>query len=324
MLELWEDDNDPPLHPAHREMVRRAHETGGNLVNMIENLLSISRLKTGRITPLKMFFDGHMAVAGVAAGLSHLASEKGVAIVNDMPQGYRIYADPGLLQEAIRNLLSNAIKFSGKGDVVTVFAPAGDRAALAVRDTGVGIRKDHIPRLFRHEEKTSTIGTSGELGTGLGLPLTSDIITAHGGSVKVESEMGKGSLFTITLPMARPVILIVDDEPEMRLLLRMRMEALDAEIVEADGVESALAILKSREAHLVITDVFMPARDGFDLLSSIKSVKGRNLPVLVVTSDSRMETREKAFRLGADDFVTKPIATMDIIPRARRLLLGGF
>lgn len=324
MLELLENDNDPPLHPAHREMVRRAHETGGNLVNMIENLLSISRLKTGKITPIKRFLDGHTAVAVVAAGLSHLASEKGVSIVNEMPRGYRIYADPDLLQEAVRNLLSNAIKFSGKGDVVTVFAPAGDRASVAVRDTGVGIRKDIIPRLFRHEEKTSTIGTSGELGTGLGLPLTGDIIAAHGGSVKVESEMGKGSLFTISLPMARPVILIVDDEPEMRLLLRMRMETLDAEIVEADGVDSAMDILRSRETHLVITDVFMPVRDGFDLLSSIKRVKGRNLPVLVVTSDSRMETREKAFRLGADDFVTKPVTTMDIIPRARRLLLGGF
>lgn len=324
MLELLEDDNNPPLHPAHREMVRRAHETGGNLVNMIENLLSISRLKTGKITPIKRFLDGHMAVAGVVAGLSHLASGKGVAVVNDMPQGYRIYADPDLLQEAVRNLMSNAIKFSRKGDVVTVFAPAVDRAAVAVRDTGVGIKKDLVPRLFRHEEKTSTIGTSGELGTGLGLPLTSDIITAHGGSVKVESEIGKGSLFTISLPMVRPVILIVDDEPEMRLLLRMRMETLDAEIVEADGVDSAMAVVRSREVHLVITDVFMPVRDGFDLLSSIKGVKGRNLPVLVVTSDSRMETREKAFRLGADDFVTKPVATMDIIPRARRLLLGGF
>jgi PAS domain S-box-containing protein len=324
MLALLEMETDPPLHPTHREIVRRVHEMGGNLVTMIENLLSISRLKTGKMTPLKRFLNGNALVAKVTAGLSHLASEKGVSIVNDVPQGYRIYADPDLLQEAVRYLLSNAIKFSRKGDVVTVFVPEGDKAAMAVRDTGVGIRQDLIPRLFRHEEKTSTVGTSGELGTGLGLPLTGDIITAHGGSVKVESEMGKGSLFTITLPFAKPLILIVDDEPEMRLLLRMRMEALDVEIVEADGVGSAMAVVRSREVNLVITDVFMPVRDGFDLLSSIKSVKGSNLPVMVMTSDSRMETREKAFRLGADDFVTKPFTTADIIPRARRLLLGLF
>ncbi|MBI4667406.1 MAG: PAS domain S-box protein [Nitrospinae bacterium] len=321
LLKLIDEDRERPLHPEHREIIGKIIESGGNLTRMIGELLSISRLKTGTITPKPRFLDGFAIVARVAGGLSYLAQNKGIAVVNQVQPDYRIYADPDLFSEVIHNMVSNAIKFSRKGDRITIFAPEESVSTLAVQDTGTGISPENIQRIFIHEEKTSQPGTAGELGSGLGLPLSSDIMRAHGGSLGVESELGKGSTFFASLPPTRPLVLAVDDEPVIRFMIKEQLRAMDVDIMEAGDVDTAIEMLRQRKPHLVITDISMPGKDGFSLVAHIKTAM-KEIPVMVITSDSRLETREKAFKMGADDFITKQMDPSELIPRARRLLIA--
>jgi signal transduction histidine kinase len=303
-----------------KQILDRIFKSGDRMMAMIDQLLKISRLQTGKITPQPRFFKGYMAVAATIGSLSHNAAQKGIAITNDIPVDMRFYADPTLFDEVLGNLLSNAIKFCSKGDKITFFVPPGSNSAIAIRDTGKGIDDKRIPDLFRDEVTTTTLGTAGEMGTGLGLPFSHDIMEAHGGELTVESAPGKGSVFCAKLPHVTPLALVVDDDPDMLLILRIHLEKIGADVIEALDGEKALSAMKDRLPHIVITDIMMPGMDGFTLLDRIKqNSQTSGIPVIVITSADG-EIRGDAFRHGADDFVSKPIDPQDFIPRVRRFV----
>ena len=314
-------DRDHPLHESHEELIKRVLASGENMAAMIDNLLKISRLQTGKIMLASRFIDLHQPLRFAFGNFSHLAEAKGIELANDIPQGFRVYGDPELLCVLIQNLLSNAIKFCRKGDRITFFSPGADKATFAVQDTGVGMDQKFLQNIFRHEEKTTTLGTAGEGGTGLGLPLCHDIITAHGGTIEVESKEGRGSVFYVKLPAVRPKILLVEDAKPARMIFRHALEQLDVDVLEAENGEIALALLRDYVPHLVITDLTMPVMDGFQLMERIRSrPEIKAVPIIVLTSDSSMETREKAIRLGADDFVTKTAGTEEFLPRVLKFV----
>jgi PAS domain S-box-containing protein len=303
-----------------KKILDSVFNSGDRMLAMIEDLLKTSRLQTGQITPQPRFFKGHMAAAVTIGSLSHLASQKGIVIMNDVPLDMRLYADQSLFDEVLLNLLSNAIKFCSSGDKITIFIPPGLKSAIAVRDNGKGINEAAIPSLFKHEVKTTTSGTAGEMGTGLGLPYSYDIMRAHGGDITVESAPGKGAVFTARLPYVKPVALVVDDERTVRMLARIQLEKIGIDVVEAVDGATALSAIKERRPHIVITDINMPGMDGFELLGRLKQdIPTREIPVIVITA-MEAETRENAFRHGADDFVRKPIEAEDFIPRVRRFV----
>ncbi|MBF8271247.1 MAG: PAS/PAC sensor hybrid histidine kinase [Magnetococcales bacterium] len=192
---------------------------------------------------------------------------------------------------------------------------------MAVKDTGVGIAQEQIKNLFKLEEKTSTIGTAGESGTGFGLPFSMDIVKAHGGQLTVESRLGEGSTFCVTLSEVVPRILIVDDDPDSRALFEhyLNKEGVVLDVC-ATGPEG-LRLLGSHRYHLVICDIQMPGMDGFAFLEKMKAdPKLKLIPTLLVTADENVATRQKAFQMGAYDFITKPMASQDLVPRLRRFL----
>tara|TARA_Y100000294_G_scaffold170025_1_gene181851 strand:- start:504 stop:1199 length:696 start_codon:yes stop_codon:yes gene_type:complete len=229
--------------------------------------------------------------------------------------------DFDLFGEVIQNLLSNAIKFCKKGDTIKAFSVKNEGTDIAVSDTGVGIDDWLLNKVFKHEEKTSTIGTGGEKGIGLGLPFCYDIVKAHGGSLAFESVKGKGTTFYAKLPTVRPSILVVDDDLSMRKLLIKKLQSVEANIVEAENGEIALKIIENEEPHLILLDIVMPGIDGFEVLERIRNqIELRSLPVIVITSDNNTETRNRAFHLGANDFITKPIKAEDLIPRVRKFV----
>ncbi|HEB71620.1 MAG TPA: PAS domain S-box protein [Nitrospirae bacterium] len=187
------------LSENQKNICRRAIKSGENMVNMIDRLLDISKLQTGRIKPERKQFDIHITVNACIEGFKPLADEKEIQIISEIPEGAKFHGDPYLIGEVINNLIGNSVKFCGSGDKITVFVPSWDKPTLAVKDSGAGIKESVIKDLFKHEEKTSGIGTAGEKGTGLGLPLSYDIIKAHGGELTVESIPGAGCIFCITL-----------------------------------------------------------------------------------------------------------------------------
>ncbi|MDH5637150.1 MAG: sensor histidine kinase [Nitrospinota bacterium] len=184
----------------NRRLMSMATRAAHGLMDMIDNLLDISRLQTGSVRVSKKQVNVRLLIESIAQTERFRADEKEVQIVNQVPPDYFLHADYHLYGEVIQNLLSNAVKFCRPGDSVTIYRPEDQPGALAIRDTGVGIPPDTISHLFDHSQKTTSQGTAGERGSGLGLPYCHDIMEAHGGYIRVESEPGSGSVFTITAP----------------------------------------------------------------------------------------------------------------------------
>ncbi len=322
LLKLLMREEDNPALSQYMEFIKNAHGTAERTVKMIDEVLHVSRFRMGQIQLNKKFVDGNTICAIAGATISFAAKEKGVSIKNEMPENTRLYADMDLLVEVLQNLLANAVKFCKPGDTITMFAPSSELSTIAVKDTGEGVDEDLAPDLFRHDVKTTTLGTDGEKGTGLGLPLCNDIMEAHGGSLSVESTSGEGSIFFARLPTRKPVALVVDDDAIMRYLFRELLHSINVNTLEAENGKIALELIDKESPDIVVCDVKMPVMDGFEALTRIKrNPATSNVPVILVTSDNRMETSEKAVRLGADDFIPKPVNKEEFIPRVRKYVI---
>jgi len=308
----------------HTDLLQHSVNTCESALQMIDQLLNISRLQTGNIKPKFQFADARSLCDRDIEKLAYLAEKKGIEIRNEIPERFRIYVDHELFEGVIQNLLSNAVKFCDKGDRITLFCPPGKDTTIAVKDSGMGIKKEILPNLFKFEEKTSTLGTSGERGSGLGLPFSKEIIDLHGGTLTVESKEGKGSTFFVQLPSVRPTILIVDDSKEERGLLKRILKNMDLEILEAENGAEAFDIVSDQNLHLVITDLKMPVLDGFGLLERVRNnKKTEGLPVIITTSGNNPKFRDKAIQLGSDEFFVKPLPREDFLSRVETFLQVG-
>ncbi len=315
------NDKKEPQGEESKRILKSAVSSGNKMLTMIKDLLSISRLKTGKLVPNPEFLDARIIVEYVLANVGHQAKSKGITLTNEIVKNSRIYADRSLLTEVIQNLVSNAIKFCGKGDAVKLFIPAGKQTTIAVADSGSGISPDDIENIFSYEEKTSTAGTAGETGTGLGLPLSKDIMEAHGGTLTVASELAGGTTFYAELPFVKPRVMVVDDDEDVRTLYTFHLNKLDVEIVEAENGVDALEKMEGSLPHLILTDIKMPKMDGLELLKKLKgNAKFDKIAVIVITSMNDEDVRTKATQLRCDEYIVKPIDPSNFISRVKRYI----
>ncbi|VAX20495.1 hypothetical protein MNBD_NITROSPINAE02-170 [hydrothermal vent metagenome] len=321
-MRLILSDQSITIDKKFRERFHTVLAQSEDTVNMIDEILLSSRFNTGRIKLQPEFIDGYMAVFSMVANYGPLAREKGVELVIDVPKGVRLYVDPPLFGEVLQNLTTNAIKFCNSGDTITFFAPSGAPAVIALKDTGVGIDQEMIVDLFRYDVKTAGTGTAGEKGTGLGLPLCQEIMKAHGGRLEVESEVGVGTVIYARLPNVKPIILLVDDEDAARYIMGKKLDRVGAKSIEAQSGVEALKILEEEKVHLILLDIIMPGMDGFEVLRRVKEGRDtQQIPVIMVTSDDRIETRDLALQMGAEDFISKPVKEEELIPRVRKFTM---
>lgn len=200
LVKSLKTDVPDPISPMQMDIVSRVITSGENMVDMIDNLLDLERLQSGKLKVDRMSLDAKALVEEVIESLSYEASAKNITLENKIGRGVKILADYELIIEVIKNVVHNSIKFCSDGAKVTFFRPPDGAAAIAIGDTGPGVRKEVLADIFRHDVKTSTVGTVGECGTGLGLPLCHDIMKAHQGEISVETEDGKGATFFLKLP----------------------------------------------------------------------------------------------------------------------------
>lgn len=326
LLKMIKGDKKRPMAKEHVETLSRVIKSGENMVNLIDRLLNISRLKTGRITPNMGFVDARQATLAAIEPLRHMAERKGVELVDEVPSGARLYADVDLMSVVIQNLVSNAIKFTRKGGRVTIFIPNGHKTTIAVSDTGQGVDERIADAIFEHDKPTSLRGTEGELGTGLGLPLSRDIIEAHGGSLTMKSVKGEGSVFYAEFPSVKPVIMLLngDKAEELPQVIEV-LGDLDVDVVKAANCEEAAASAERTGGmpHLIIVFIEDTSEGSMEPLSRLKRESmTRSIPVIVMVAAPEEEgVCEHALRMGAEDCVTKPVLQKDFVSRVRKFIV---
>lgn len=188
-------------HRVHRQFLENIVENGHHMLQMIDNLLSMDRFETGEMKLEKTFFNVFEMGDEVLQNFRHLAFEKGTKLTNSIPAGSMLYADKYLYFVVLNNLLSNSVKFCDRGSKIELFIPETIRPmTIAVRDNGKGMSWEYAQNLFKADVKTSSRGTQGEKGSGLGLIFCRDILESHCGKIRVESERGVGTTFYVELP----------------------------------------------------------------------------------------------------------------------------
>lgn len=202
LSQLGLDDLSEQRFDMLEEIMTLIRDASKEAYDLLNNLLNWSRLQVGSISYHETNLDLSSLLNGVTNGLIPTAKNKGVKVKNHIKKDYQIRGDKDMLETVFRNLLSNAIKFTHKGGEVSLgVRKKSDSLECYVKDTGLGIPKPQLKDLLNLQEKDSTIGTNNEKGTGLGLVLVNDFVKRHQGELKIKSEKGKGSTFTVKLPL---------------------------------------------------------------------------------------------------------------------------
>jgi len=319
-LKLLERQCDEGDFGSVAEVIHRVGGINENLLKLIDELLNVSRLKNGAIHYKKRFFDALYLAQPLLDNFRLQAEMKGVELKCDILPGVRLHADFSLTREVLGNIVSNGIKFCGGRNTITVTARKEPFPSIIVSNDGPPISRKLLPKLFSFDETTSTPGSAGERGTGLGLPLSAEIMRMQGGRLRARNEPGTGPVFDVEFAAVRPVVLLVDDEECHRVMLLECLKYLDVETHCACNGEEALKIIGQRTPHLIISDLMMPVMDGYDLLRAVrKNPALAGVPFIALTSSPESsDVFQKVMALGADDFIKTPIMPDLLLPHLRR------
>jgi signal transduction histidine kinase/DNA-binding response OmpR family regulator len=332
------------LSAAARDTVETSVRAGDRLQRVVDALLDISRAESGGpLVPDREEIDLASVTADVVEGFRPAAEDRLNLRLYLPPEPLRAYVDRTMWTTIVTNLVSNALKYTPQGDVSVSLTGDDSHVVLTVADTGVGIPLDEQAHIF---ERFHRVAGDQQPGSGIGLALVADMTAAHGGSVAVASEPGQGSQFVVRLPRYngssvaaslaedataplatdeaspdRPRLLIIEDEPDLRGYL-VRLFTKDGYAAEAAAdAETALSWLQEHAddpPDMVITDVMLPGQSGLDVLSLIRQDPGiARLPVVVLTARAEAESAVEAFAAGADDFVSKPFNSAELLARVR-------
>lgn len=265
-------------------MLERIIGAAETMSDLITELMEMARLKTEIMQPNMKFINARRLVYLPLQGLSYLADKKGVKLVNNIPENFRIYADPNLAQVVIQNLIANSIKFSVKGDTIALFVPVDEPATIAVFDTGMGIDPDRFEALFRYEEHTSTPGSGGEKGMGLGLPICREIMEAHGGELRVVSASGEGCTFFAAFPRVAPRVLLVAINADSSPRIVDQLKSYEAEVELAGDAKEAMAMIAEKPPHLTIMEQKASGENGSGLAGFLeRDGKLIRIPLIVAS-----------------------------------------
>ncbi len=336
--ELMLDDTSDKYDPTTRQkFLAQINASGKHLLSLINDILDLSKVEAGQMT-LKL--DTVLIVDVVREVLNTiepLATKKRIRISVDVEGAGQLLADAGKLRQMLLNLVSNAVKFTPEVGLVSIEAQRLQNAIeISVADTGIGIAESDIPRLFKEFQQLDAGAGRQQEGTGLGLALTKRLAELHGGDIRVMSERGKGSTFTIRLPLqpadaahrapvpvppataneeARPVVLVVEDNLQAADLLLRQLDrgGFHAEIA-LSGTE-ALAKARELQPVAITLDIVLPGLDGWDVLAELKRDEAtRNIPVVVV---SVIDKPDLGRALGALDYFVKPVDAKALLARLR-------
>ncbi len=326
-----------PLSDDQRRMLAVINDSGQILMTLLSDILDLSKIEAGGMVFESTPFDIPASVQAVARLYSETAMAKGVGFEVEVEPAARgwFVGDPTRYRQVLQNLVSNALKFTEAGEVaikVDAQAAPDGRWILRteVRDTGVGIPREAIARLFRKFSQADASTTRRFGGTGLGLAISKQLVEALGGEIEVESDAGRGSRFWFTLPLARSEarqevrpaavahldaerstvrILAAEDNKTNQTVLTALLAQADVELVFAYNGLQAVEAASAQDFDVILMDVQMPVMDGLTAARKIRALGGtRSLaPIVAVTADAMPEQIASCLAAGMDSHISKPL-----------------
>jgi len=331
------------------ELVRSSSEA---LLTILNDILDYSKIEADHLELESIAFDLPKLVHATASLLAVRAREKHLELLADVPQDVprMVRGDPTRLRQVLTNLVGNAIKFTEEGEVLVMATARGTQdghaqVEFSVRDSGIGIAPDHLTAIFQEFTQADASMTRRYGGTGLGLAISQKLVRLMGGEIGVASTVGKGSdfHFTLTLPVESGAgasaagratlggrrVLIVDDNPTNRRILRDMLGAEGIAVEEAAGAVEGLDALRRAATHgtpydLTILDAQMPEQDGFQLAATVRAEPAlRNTRLVMLTSAGQRGDGERCRDVGIQAYLTKPISRADLIEAVGTVLAGA-
>ena len=358
------EKKESPARKGHYDLLER---NTGRLLQLISQLLDLSRLEAGKLELQPKAGNLTHFLRAVIHAFGSLAERQQVEYRVSIPDGSRwAYFDADKLEKILNNLLSNACKFTPSGGTIAVevlleVLPGGSvyRCVLRVSDTGIGISEAQLARVFDRFYQADDSGTRAYEGSGVGLTLAKELTELYGGQIAVESILGQGSRFevTIPLPVAEPVpdevpappvtthfnalpegnlpaappptgeaeeyqtkILIIEDNADLRTFIRMALPK-EYYVLEAEDGEKGWELAVEALPDLIISDVMMPKQDGLTLCQRLKKhFSTAHIPVVLLTARAAMQDKITGLLTGADDYIVKPFHHQELQARVRNLV----
>ena len=369
------------LSPSAKSQLELVNRSGSRLLRLVNTLLDFSRLEAGRMQAMYQPTDLASFTAELASVFRSATQKAGLELDLDCPKlADLVYVDRGMWEKIVLNLVSNAFKFTFEGKITVALTDAGRNVELRVSDTGVGIPQEELPRVFERFHRIENTRSRTHEGSGIGLALVQELVKLHGGTIRVESVVGQGTTFVVTIPRGkehlppdritgprtegqnvrgtaafveealrwlpdgspdsalveveansaapttgiavsqrsgRPVVLVVDDNSDMRQYLT-QMLVQRYEVRSAPDGEAALAAIRKQAPDIVLTDVMMPRLDGFGLIRELRADPNtRTIPVIVLSARAGEEAKVEGIEHGADDYLIKPFSARELLARVQ-------
>ncbi len=321
------------------EYIRKAAR---DLLDLVNDLLDLAKVEAGKVEAKPVDFRVADLFAALRGMLRPLLLNQSVDLVfEDVDDIPAMFSDEGKISQILRNFISNALKFTERGEVRVSASLAGNQhVVFSVADTGIGIAPEDQQRIFQDFAQVDNPIQRRVKGTGLGLPLSQKLTTLLGGEVGIQSQPGTGSTFTARLPLrleqraeiglqsesalvtvaadsSSLPVLVLEDKAEMMMMYRSYLKNSGFHLIPSTTIREAQEILERIRPQVIILDVVLRSEDSWRFLAELKkNPRTRDIPVIMVTS---IEDQAKAFHLGADDYLLKPVERAALVERLREL-----
>lgn len=330
--------------PEQKKQYQLIYRNARRLLALVNQLLDFRKLEMRELRLYPSLGDIVAFVKEVSHSFTDMAGAKHINFnfTTDI-SSLQISFDPDKLERILFNLLSNAFKFTPEyGNIEVIVSMQSQYVSIQVKDSGIGIPAEDQDKIFERFFQHDVPGSILNQGSGIGLAISKEFVRLHKGTISVASETGKGTCFTVLLPVTgpavettapetfpqqpekasrkRPVILIVDDNEDIRFYLKDNLRR-NYTVYEAVNGAEGWERTKQLQPDLIVSDVMMPVMDGMELCRNIKNDKHTShIPVILLTARSAAEPKMEAFQVGANDYVTKPFSFEMLQSRIRNLL----
>jgi signal transduction histidine kinase/DNA-binding response OmpR family regulator len=330
------------LSPHDMDCLNDINVSAHSLLHIINDILDMSKIESGKMELNPIHYDFKALMDNVTSMFKYVSNKKGIEFrletEGTVPE--TLYGDDIRVRQIITNICGNAVKFTEKGSVtLKIIAPEEEEEpqtfTMEIKDTGMGIRKEDIPKLFSAFEQSKTEKNRYVAGTGLGLAISKSFVEMMGGNIRLDSEYGKGTVFTITIPLVKgdpskvkhdddvqalmicapqARVLVVDDNEYNLKVAHGLLELFEIDTDTASSGKEAIKLVTENDYDIVFMDHMMPEMDGLDTTAAIRALgeKYSQLKIIALTANAVQGAKEMFLENGFNEFLSKPIEMSDL------------